>query len=46
VTTESYTKQGQDEEMEIHIVLQVFITGGIKQNITYHINLFANKFKN
>jgi hypothetical protein len=46
VTGEICTKEGQEEEMEIHIVLQVFITGGIKQNITYHKHLFTNKFKN
>jgi hypothetical protein len=46
VTSGIDIKEGQDGEMEIHVVLQVLITSGIKENITYHTNLFANKFNN
>jgi hypothetical protein len=32
--------------MEIHVAPHAFITSRIKQNKTYHTNLFAHIFKN
>jgi hypothetical protein len=39
-------EEKEGKKMEIHVSLQPFITRGIKQNITYHKNLFTYNFKN